>query len=42
LKRLIQREIADKAAVIILQGRVSEDGVISVDVVDGEFVVTGC
>ena len=40
LKRLIQREIADKAAVIILEGRVSEDGVISVDVSDGELVVT--
>ena len=39
LKRLIQREIADKAAVIILEGRVSEDGIISVDVVDGELVV---
>jgi ATP-dependent Clp protease ATP-binding subunit ClpB len=39
LKRLIQREIADKAAVIILEGRVSEDGVISVDVADGELVV---
>jgi ATP-dependent Clp protease ATP-binding subunit ClpB len=41
LKRLIQREIADKAAVIILEGRVSDDGVISVDVADGELVVTG-
>jgi len=41
LKRLIQREIADKAAVIILEGRVSEDGIIAVDVVDGELVVSG-
>jgi ATP-dependent Clp protease ATP-binding subunit ClpB len=41
LKRLIQREIADKAAIIILEGRVSEDGVISVDVADGDLVVTG-
>jgi ATP-dependent Clp protease ATP-binding subunit ClpB len=41
LKRLIQREIADKAAIIILEGRVSEDGIISVDVADGELVVTG-
>ena len=41
LKRLIQREIADKAAIIILEGRVNEDGVISVDVADGELVVTG-
>lgn len=40
LKRLIQREIADKAAIIILEGRVSEDGVISVDVADGELAVT--
>ena len=42
LKRLIQREIADKAAIIILEGRVSDDGVIAVDVADGELVVTGC
>lgn len=41
LKRLIQREIADKAAIIILEGRVSEDGVIAVDIADGELVVTG-
>jgi len=41
LKRLIQREIADKAAIIILEGRVSEDGVIAVDVADGELVITG-
>ncbi len=40
LKRLIQREIADKAAVIILEGRVSEDGIIAVDVADGELIVT--
>ena len=40
LKRLIQREIADKAAVIILEGRVSEDGIIAVDVADGELMVT--
>jgi ATP-dependent Clp protease ATP-binding subunit ClpB len=41
LKRLIQREIADKAAIIILEGRVGDDGVIAVDVADGELVVTG-
>jgi ATP-dependent Clp protease ATP-binding subunit ClpB len=41
LKRLIQREIADRAAIIILEGRVSDDGVIAVDVADGELVVTG-
>ena len=39
LKRLIQREIADKAALIILEGGVSEDGIIRVDVVDGELSV---
>ena len=41
LKRLIQREIADRAAIIILEGRVSDDGVIAVDVADGELMVTG-
>jgi ATP-dependent Clp protease ATP-binding subunit ClpB len=41
LKRLIQREIADRAAIIILEGHVSEDGVIAVDVENGELVVTG-
>ena len=40
LKRLIQREIADKAAIIILEGSVGEDGAIKVDVVDGELQVT--
>jgi ATP-dependent Clp protease ATP-binding subunit ClpB len=40
LKRLIQREIADKAAIIILEGGVAEDGVIRVDVVDDELSVT--
>jgi ATP-dependent Clp protease ATP-binding subunit ClpB len=41
LKRLIQREIADKAALIILEGGVGEDGMIRVDVLDGAFIVTG-
>jgi ATP-dependent Clp protease ATP-binding subunit ClpB len=40
LKRLIQREIADKAAVLILDGAVGEDGAVRVDVVDGELTVT--
>ncbi|MFM2046943.1 MAG: hypothetical protein RL383_1020 [Actinomycetota bacterium] len=40
LKRLIQREIADKAAVLILDGAVSEDGAVRVDVADGELTVT--
>jgi ATP-dependent Clp protease ATP-binding subunit ClpB len=37
LKRLIQREIADKAAVLILDGKVGEDGAIKVDV-DGDHL----
>jgi ATP-dependent Clp protease ATP-binding subunit ClpB len=41
LKRLIQREIADKAAIILLEGNVGEGGTIRVDVVDEELVVTG-
>jgi len=41
LKRLIQREIADKAALIILEGGVGEDGIVRVDVVDGVLTVTG-
>ena len=40
LKRLIQREIADKAAVLILDGAVTEDGAVRVDVVDGTMTVT--
>jgi ATP-dependent Clp protease ATP-binding subunit ClpB len=40
LKRLIQREIADKAAIIILEGGVAEDGVIRCDVVNDELTVT--
>ena len=40
LKRLIQREIADKAAVLILDGAVTEDGAVRVDVVDGAMTVT--
>ena len=41
LKRLIQREIADKAAIIILEGNVGEGGIVRVDVVNDELVVTG-
>jgi len=41
LKRLIQREIADKAAVLILEGSVGDDDSILVDVVDDVLVVTG-
>jgi ATP-dependent Clp protease ATP-binding subunit ClpB len=40
LKRLIQREIADKAAVLILDGAVTEDGAVRVDVADGALTVT--
>ena len=39
LKRLIQREIGDRAAVAILEGRVGESGTITVDVVDGALTV---
>jgi ATP-dependent Clp protease ATP-binding subunit ClpB len=41
LKRLIQREIADKAAIIILEGGVGEGGIVRVDVVGDDLVVTG-
>jgi ATP-dependent Clp protease ATP-binding subunit ClpB len=40
LKRLIQREIADKAAVLILEGKVGEDGAIKVDVDGDQLTVT--
>ena len=42
LKRLIQRTIADPAALLLLEGKVSEtsgNGMIVVDLVDGEFSV---
>ena len=42
LKRLIQQEIADPAALLLLEGKVSEatgNAMIIVDVVDGEFSV---
>jgi ATP-dependent Clp protease ATP-binding subunit ClpB len=42
LKRLIQRTIADPAALLLLEGKVSEtsgNGMIIVDLVDGEFTV---
>ena len=34
LKRVIQREIGDQAAMLILEGKVGDDGTITVDVVD--------
>lgn len=39
LKRLIQREIADKAAILILEGTVGEDGAVRVDVDNGRLSV---
>ncbi|MFM8848362.1 MAG: ATP-dependent Clp protease ATP-binding subunit [Actinomycetota bacterium] len=39
LKRVIQREIGDRASVLILEGKVSEDGFITVDARDGRIVV---
>jgi ATP-dependent Clp protease ATP-binding subunit ClpB len=39
LKRLIQKTIADAAALLILEGKVEEGGSIVVDAVDGEFTV---
>ena len=40
LKRLIQREIADKAAVLILEGKAGEDSTIRVEARDGELIVS--
>ena len=39
LKRLIQKTIADAAALLILEGKVGEGGSIFVDAIDGEFKV---
>ena len=39
LKRLIQREIADKAALLILEGSVGEDGAVRVDAPEGVLEV---
>ena len=39
LKRLIQKTIADAAALLILEGKVAEGGSIVVDAIDGEFTV---
>jgi len=39
LKRVIQREIGDRASVLILEGKVVEDGFITVDARDGQIVV---
>ncbi len=40
LKRVIQREIGDPAAVLILEGRVGEGGTVTVDFADGRLTVT--
>jgi ATP-dependent Clp protease ATP-binding subunit ClpB len=41
LKRIIQREIGDPAAVLLLEGKVSDGGSITVDVApDGRLTVT--
>jgi ATP-dependent Clp protease ATP-binding subunit ClpB len=40
LKRVIQREIGDRAAVLILEGKVADDGAIRVDVVGDTLTVT--
>ncbi len=40
LKRLIQREIADRAAVLILEGKAGEDSTIRVDARDGDLLVS--
>jgi ATP-dependent Clp protease ATP-binding subunit ClpB len=39
LKRLIQKTIADAAALLILEGKVGEGGAVVVDAQDGEFTV---
>ena len=40
LKRLIQREIADRAAVLILEGKAGEDSTIHVTARDGQLLVS--
>jgi ATP-dependent Clp protease ATP-binding subunit ClpB len=39
LKRVIQREISDPAAVLILEGKVGDGDTITVDVIDGRVTV---
>ncbi|MDQ3544666.1 MAG: hypothetical protein M3431_12500 [Actinomycetota bacterium] len=39
MKRIIQREIGDPAAVLLLEGKVGEGDSIMVDVVDGRLSV---
>ncbi|MDQ3469195.1 MAG: AAA family ATPase, partial [Actinomycetota bacterium] len=40
LKRIIQREIGDPAAILLLEGKVTDGSTITVDVVDGQLSVT--
>ena len=39
LKRIIQREIGDPAAMLLLEGKVADGGTITVDVADGQLTV---
>ena len=39
LKRLLQREISDRAAVMILEGKVAEGGTVTVDLADDQITV---
>jgi ATP-dependent Clp protease ATP-binding subunit ClpB len=39
LKRVIQREIGDQAAMLLLEGKVTDGGTITVDVTDGRLTV---
>jgi ATP-dependent Clp protease ATP-binding subunit ClpB len=39
LKRVIQRVIGDNASLLILEGKVAEDGMINVEVQDGRIVL---
>jgi ATP-dependent Clp protease ATP-binding subunit ClpB len=41
LKRVIQREISDPAAVMILEGKVGDGDTITVDVADGRLTING-
>ncbi len=40
LKRVIQRQIGDQAAMLLLEGKVTDGGTVHVDVADGELRVT--
>ena len=40
LKRLIQKEIGDRLAIAILEGKVAEGATVTVDLSDGEFTLT--